>query len=105
MEWKIRVMDVTSYGNSFRNRKAFKAFKAEAVKLELRISRNLSCKSLYLYVDEETGHIIFWYKDDDPKANILDRHYSHLFNKIIWNVRSDPRVKSSKIKKNNSVWG
>ena len=71
----------------FLRKEAFDEFMKEALSLETNLSRNLNhdhCETLYLYAEEETGHIITWYREGDPAATILDGQYYHLYNRIPW---------------------
>ncbi len=77
------------YINGFKNRNAFNAFMSEAIVLETNLSRNIShghCETLYLFVDDDTGSIVTWYRENDPAAGILDEHNGK-YSKIPWQVR------------------
>ncbi len=74
----------------FKSHKAYLAFKKEAMTLETAFARKLDqgdTQRLQLYADDETGHIIMWFKENEPVYCILDEHYRHLFRKVIWEVR------------------
>ncbi len=79
----------TPYINGFRNRYAFNTFMSEAIALEINLSRNIShghCETLYLFVDDDTGNIVTWYRENDPAAGILDEH-NDKYSRIPWQVR------------------
>ncbi len=74
----------------FKSHKAYLAFIKEAMVLESAFVQKLArgdTQRLQLYADDETGHIIMWFKENEPVYNILDEHYRHLFRKVIWEVR------------------
>ena len=69
---------------------AFHAFMDEAMVLETKLARNIThahCETIYLYVNDDTGHIITWYRENDPAAFALDAHHYHSYHKIPWQVR------------------
>ncbi|MFH1753940.1 MAG: hypothetical protein ABH875_07130 [Candidatus Omnitrophota bacterium] len=77
------------YINGFKNRFAFNAFMSEAIVLETNLSRNISygrCETLYLFVNDNTGKIVTWYREHDPAAGILDEHNDQ-YSRIPWQVR------------------
>jgi hypothetical protein len=77
------------YINGFKDRRAFNAFMAEAMTLETNISRNIThghCETIYLFVNDNTGHIITWYRENDPAAQILDEQNGQ-YSRIPWQVR------------------
>ena len=79
-----------NHKKDFKDNEAFKIFMSEALILESNLSRTLNhghCETLYLYVNEETGHIITWYRQGDPASQALDAHYYHIYEKIPWQVR------------------
>ena len=77
------------YINGFKNRQIFNAFMAEAMVLETNISRNIAhghYETIYLFVNDNTGHIVTWYRENDPAAQILDE-LNGQYSKIPWQVR------------------
>ena len=84
----IKMKDAkTQY--SFKSTTAFNEFMCEAMTLETNLSHNLHhdhCEMLYLYVDDDTGHIITWYREHNPASLILDAQYG-IYHKIPWQIR------------------
>ncbi|MBL7197063.1 MAG: hypothetical protein ISS47_03075 [Candidatus Omnitrophica bacterium] len=83
-------MKTSSHINGFKNKQAFTAFMQEAMALETNICRNINhnhCEMLYLFVNDATGHIITWYRENDPAAIILDAQYYNLYHKIPWQIQ------------------
>lgn len=76
--------------NAFKTKEAYNAFTNEALALENNLSRAIHhnhCETLHLFVNEDTGHIITWYRQHDPAATILDAQYYNLYQKILWQIR------------------
>jgi len=78
--------------NSFKTKEAYNAFMNEALTLETNLSRAVHhghCETLYLFVDEGSGHIITWYRENDPAAMFLDAVNENIYHKILWQVQGN----------------
>ena len=76
--------------NSFKNSRVYKAFMDEAMALETNLSRRIDhdhSEILHLYVNDNTGHIITWYRENDPAAMFLDAVNEDIYHKILWQVQ------------------
>lgn len=75
--------------NGFKSRRAFKSFMSEAMALESNLVRHINnnrCEMLYFFVNDETGKIVTWYRENDPAATILEAH-NRVYHKIPWQIR------------------
>lgn len=89
----------------FKSKKAQMVFDAAIKRLEAEIMRNAATdysEMLNLYVDNDTGQILMWFKENDPLVGLLDDYYLHLFRKIVWHM-SDGQKKAKGASRGNGT--
>ncbi len=79
-----------SITTNFKDNKALRVFVRDATRVAVKIARRIASgetETLSLFVNNETGHIRIWCREEDSTASILETRSDTRYRRIPWQVR------------------
>ncbi len=79
-----------SITTNFNDNKALRVFVRDATRVAAKITQRIASgetETLSLFVNNETGHIRIWCREEDSTASILETRSDTRYRRIPWQVR------------------